>query len=73
MTPRRRFVLRFGVLGYGGSLFVLFNVLHVVRLHAHGASLQGLPLWLLLTAVICPVLGYGFGVLAWSRMQRRGR
>ncbi len=73
MSPRYRFILRFGVLGYGGGLFVVFNVLHVLRLRAHGASLQGLPLWLMLTAVICPLLGYGFGEVVWHRMQQRAR
>ena len=73
LSARNRFILRFGVLAYGGGLFVLFNVLHVLRLRAHGASLAGLPLWLMLTAIICPIIGYGFGVLAWSRLQRRSR
>ena len=73
LSARNRFILRFGVLAYGGGLFVLFNVLHVLRLRAHGASLAGLPLWLMLTAILCPIIGYGFGVLAWSRLQRRSR
>lgn len=73
MNPRHRFILRFGVLGYGGGMFLLFNLLHAFRLHAHGASLAGLPLWLMLTAVICPLLGYGFGVFMWRRLQRRVR
>lgn len=73
MTPRDRFILRFGVLGYGGGLFLLFNVLHAVRLHQHGASLAGLPLWLLLTAVVAGLLGYGFGTLLWRRMARERR
>ncbi len=71
MSARTCFILRFGVLAYGGGLFVLFNVLHILRLRAHGASLAGLPLWLMLSAVICPIIGYGFGVLAWSRLRRR--
>lgn len=73
MNSKYRFILRFGVLGYGGGLFLVFNTLHILRLRAHGASLQGLPLWLMLTAVICPLLGYGFGELVWRRMQRRLR
>lgn len=71
MSPRYRFILRFGVLGYGGGLFLVFNVLHILRLRAHGASLQGLALWLMSTAVVCPLLGYGFGEFAWRRMQQR--
>ena len=73
MTPRARFVLRYGVLGYGGGLFVLFNVLHIVRLHARGVALSGLPLWLLITAVLCCGLGYVFGVYAWKRRRVRER
>ena len=73
MTPRYHFILRFGVLCYGGGLFLLFNALHIARLRAHGASLQGLPIWLSLTAVVCPLLGYAFGVLAWWRIQTRRR
>ncbi len=72
MTPRLRFILRFGVLAYGGGLFVLFNVLHIARLRAHGASLAGLPLWLLMTALIAGALGYAFGVFAWKRARLRG-
>ncbi len=71
MTPRARFILRFGVLGYGGGIFLVFNLLHIARLHARGASLRGLPLLLLITAIISPVLGYGFGVLAWRRKRAR--
>lgn len=71
MTPRDRFILRYGVLAYGGGLFLLFNALHIIRLHAHGAALQGLPLWLLSTAILCPLVGYVFGVLAWNRLSRR--
>lgn len=71
MTARHTFILRFGVLGYGGGLFVLFNVLHIARLHAHGASLRGLPLWLCLTALVAAMLGYGFGALLWWRGRRR--
>ena len=73
MNPRHRFILRFGVLAYGGGLFAVFNLLHVLRLRAHGASLQGLSLWLIATAIVCPLVGYGFGAFAWRRMQRRGR
>lgn len=73
MTARHRFILRFGVAGYGGGLFVLFNALHLFRLHARGASLQGLGLWLLVTATVSALLGYGFGVLLWWRGRRPTR
>ncbi|MGI4853404.1 MAG: hypothetical protein ACRYF4_05060 [Janthinobacterium lividum] len=70
MSPRYRFILRYGVLGYGGGLFVLFNALHILRLHALGASLFGLPLWLIVTAPVAAVMGYGFGALVWWRGRR---
>ena len=73
MTPRSRFILRYGVLAYGGGLFMLFNVLHILRLRAHGASLAGLPIWLLLTALICSGLGSAFGWYAWRRVRPRGQ
>jgi hypothetical protein len=71
LSPKSRFILRFGVLGYGGIMFLLFNGIHIARLLTRGSSLAGLPLWLAVNAILWPLVGYAFGAFAWRRMQKR--
>lgn len=71
LSPKYRFILRYGVLAYGGVMFLLFNVIHILRLTSRGASLAGLPLWLAVNAIFWPLVGYGFGLFAWHRMIRK--
>ncbi len=73
LSQRSRFVFRYGLLLYGGGLFVIFNVINFLRLKAQEVSLLGLAVWLVMTAMLSLLLGFGFGMLAWERMKRRRR
>jgi hypothetical protein len=72
LSPKHRFIFRYGVFGYGGIMFTLFTTIHLVRMHTSGASLAGLPIWLAVNLLLWPLLGYAFGAFAWRRMTRRG-
>ncbi len=71
MTPRDRFVLRFGVFGYGGGMVVIFTLLHLIRLHMRGLPFEGISIWLLVNAAIWLPVGYLFGTWMWKRITRR--
>ena len=73
LSPRGRFVLLYGVVFYGGGIFLIFNAIHFIRLYQQGASMAGIVPWLAVTAIISPLLGLLFGIAMWNRLAARDR
>jgi len=63
---KKSFALRYGAMGFGGLMFILMTVMHLLRKSSFSRALTDSDyVYILINLLIWPLAGYSWGVAMW--------
>ena len=68
---KKRFVLRVGVMRWGGSMFVLMTALDLIRKTTRQRTAIDYVFEIALSLLVWPLAGYVCGLLTWSALEKK--